>query len=62
MELYFFFYYQLWGNYVIFGDFNVVRSVEERFGSVFCSSSTGDFNDCVDDEGCGCAYDWEEVY
>ncbi|CAH1426155.1 unnamed protein product [Lactuca virosa] len=39
------------GNYVIFGDFNVVRSVEERFGSVFCSSSAEDFNNFIDDVG-----------
>ncbi|XP_071705051.1 uncharacterized protein [Rutidosis leptorrhynchoides] len=32
------------GNYMVFGDFNSVRSANERHGSMFCSLSAADFN------------------
>lgn len=37
-ELWTYIYSSIWkrgGNYIIFGDFNVVRSQDERFGSSF---------------------------
>ncbi|CAI9292289.1 unnamed protein product [Lactuca saligna] len=39
------------GNYMCFGDFNVVREVYDRMGLIFCSSSASDFNDFIDDMG-----------
>ncbi|XP_023758756.1 uncharacterized protein LOC111907189 [Lactuca sativa] len=39
------------GNYMFFGDFNVVREGTERMGSVLCPITTSDFNDFIDDMG-----------
>ena len=39
------------GEYVLFGDFNVVRNQDERFGSVFCQLEANDFNDFIADAG-----------
>ncbi|PWA67904.1 RNA-directed DNA polymerase, eukaryota, Reverse transcriptase zinc-binding domain protein [Artemisia annua] len=36
------------GGCVVFGDFNVVRCVEERSGTIFCHRSAEAFNDLID--------------
>lgn len=37
------------GNYLVFGDFNVVRSSSERIGSIFNHRSVSDFNEFIND-------------
>nr|KAJ0193627.1 hypothetical protein LSAT_V11C800425020 [Lactuca sativa] len=39
------------GNFIIFGDFNIVRSANERFGSVFSNTYVENFNEFTDDIG-----------
>lgn len=39
------------GNYIFFGDFNVVREADERFGFVFYPISAQSFNEFIDDVG-----------
>lgn len=39
------------GTWVFFGDFNVVRNVEERINSHFCQSSANDFNSFINRSG-----------
>lgn len=39
------------GNWVIFGDFNTIRRVEERFKSTFCPSIATAFNKFIRDAG-----------
>ncbi|GJS68260.1 RNA-directed DNA polymerase, eukaryota [Tanacetum coccineum] len=36
------------GEYIIFGDFNVVRYQNERSGTMFCHQSADDFNNFID--------------
>lgn len=37
------------GEYIIFGDFNVVRDDNERSGSVFCQDEANEFNNFLID-------------
>lgn len=37
------------GEYIIFGDFNVVRTVYERSGMNFCAQTTDDFKNFIFD-------------
>lgn len=37
------------GDYIVFGDFNVVRVPTERYGSIFCPGSADDFNSFIVD-------------
>nr|KAJ0208910.1 hypothetical protein LSAT_V11C400195770 [Lactuca sativa] len=39
------------GNYVLFGDFNVVREASERLGSIFCSTFAQYFNGFIEYDG-----------
>ena len=39
------------GNWLIFGDFNVVRRRDEQFRSQFCPYSASDFNEFIHDTG-----------
>nr|KAJ0222743.1 hypothetical protein LSAT_V11C200067800 [Lactuca sativa] len=39
------------GNWVFFGDFNVVRKKDERLNSAFCKYSAADFNQFIIDAG-----------
>lgn len=51
MELYLCVYKKAGRNYISFGDFNMVISEDERFRSIFCHASAGDFNDFMDHIG-----------
>ncbi|XP_071738877.1 uncharacterized protein [Rutidosis leptorrhynchoides] len=35
------------GEFILFGDFNVVRAAHEREGSIFCPLTAGDFNNFI---------------
>lgn len=39
------------GNWVFFGDFNIVRRAEERFNSVFCPKIAKAFNSFISGSG-----------
>lgn len=39
------------GNWIIFGDFNVVRKPDERLNSTFCPSTAAEFNKFITDTG-----------
>lgn len=38
-------------NWLLFGDFNVVRRKEESFSSQFCEASARDFNQFIHEAG-----------
>lgn len=39
------------GNWVFFGDFNIVRRAEERFNSIFCPKIAKAFNSFISGSG-----------
>ncbi|GJU45759.1 putative RNA-directed DNA polymerase, eukaryota, reverse transcriptase zinc-binding domain protein [Tanacetum coccineum] len=52
------------GKFILFGDLNVVRNEQERFGSIFSSHKADNFNAFIDSSGLidlpigGCYYTW----
>ncbi|GKC35982.1 RNA-directed DNA polymerase, eukaryota, reverse transcriptase zinc-binding domain protein [Tanacetum coccineum] len=52
------------GKFILFGDLNVVRNEQEKFGSIFSSHKAGHFNAFIDSSGLidlpigGCYYTW----
>ncbi|GJW61477.1 putative RNA-directed DNA polymerase, eukaryota, reverse transcriptase zinc-binding domain protein [Tanacetum coccineum] len=52
------------GKFILFGDLNVVRNEQERFGSIFSSHEADHFNAFIDSSGLidlpigGCYYTW----
>ncbi|GJW88782.1 RNA-directed DNA polymerase, eukaryota, reverse transcriptase zinc-binding domain protein [Tanacetum coccineum] len=52
------------GKFILYGDLNVVRNEQEKFGSIFSSHKAGHFNAFIDSSGLidlpigGCYYTW----